>query len=450
MDINKLFIEKMLYPAMEKLKGNKIRLYVSDLVKTQSFSADELKKLQKDRLAELLYYCHDNVPAYRGLDPALIEKDPYEALTSLPLLSKDEFNSDPEKYLSSAFPKDQRIPNLTGGSTGVPTHFFMSRGQVEQYEAARWRGLSWYGISFGSRSVMVWGSHIELDKAAQASYSRKEKLLKNRMVIPAFDITSSNAKKYVDFLNAYKPEYIYGYASSLAAFAKIIEAYGKEKLKLKLKAVISTSETLTEEYAGIIKRVFECPVGNEYGARDAGILAYSCPMGHLHVSYENAVIEVLDPITKTPVKPGQSGVLAVTDLGSRAQPRLRWLLGDMGTLSPESCGCGISLPVFSSLDGREDSMLVGANGRLIHGHMPNQIIRDYTQIRQFRFVQKTPDTALLMLECDPDPALAEEIIAKINAVEPSWKISYEFTDNIPLPSSGKLRASVREFPLSEN
>ena len=48
------------------------------------------------------------------------------------------------------------------------------------------------------------------------------------------------------------------------------------------------------------------------------------------------------------------------------------------------------------------------------------------------------------------PVAKNEYLAKINAVEPSWKISYEFTDNIPLPSSGKLRASVREFPLSGN
>jgi phenylacetate-CoA ligase len=235
----------------------------------------------------------------------------------------------------------------------------------------------------------------------------------------------------------------------LAAFAIILKDFGKDKLDLKLKAVISTSETLTKEDKALLSEVFGSPIGNEYGARDAGILAYSCPCGHLHMTAENAIIEVLDPVTHVPVAPGNSGVIAVTDLTSRAQPRLRWLLGDTATLTAVQpvCDCGITLPVIESLDGREDSMLVGENGRLIHGHMPNQIIRDYTQIRRFRFVQHTPETATLYLQADPDEELAAEIVRKFNDVVPSWRIETVFTDKIEDPPSGKKRASIREFSL---
>ena len=100
----------------------------------------------------------------------------------------------------------------------------------------------------------------------------------------------------------------------------------------------------------LIARVFDCPVANEYGARDAGILAYTCPSGGIHITAENCIIEVLDPVTYEPVPNGQSGVLAITDLTNYVQPRLRYMLGDMGTLSTEECCCGRRLPLVPIIE----------------------------------------------------------------------------------------------------
>ena len=38
----------------------------------------------------------------------------------------------------------------------------------------------------------------------------------------------------------------------------------------------------------------------------------------------------IDPITLQPLSAGRTGTLAVTDLNNFAQPRLRYLLGDVG------------------------------------------------------------------------------------------------------------------------
>ena len=100
----------------------------------------------------------------------------------------------------------------------------------------------------------------------------------------------------------------------------------------------------------LIARVFDCPVANEYGAHDAGILAYTCPSGGIHITAENCILEVLDPVTYEPVPNGQSGVLAITDLTNYVQPRLRYMLGDMGTLSTEECCCGRRLPLVPIIE----------------------------------------------------------------------------------------------------
>ena len=65
MDIVKIFIEGILYPAMEKKKGNKTREYISELKATQDLSDSELYEMQKNKLENLLLECVRKVPAYR-------------------------------------------------------------------------------------------------------------------------------------------------------------------------------------------------------------------------------------------------------------------------------------------------------------------------------------------------------------------------------------------------
>ena len=197
-----------------------------------------------------------------------------------------------------------------------------------------------------------------------------------------------------------------------------------------------------------MEKAFQCPVANEYGARDAGILAYSCPDGHLHISVENSIIEVLDPITLQPLSAGRTGTLAVTDLNNFAQPRLRYLLGDVGALSPTPCKCGHVLPVLANLEGREDAMLLGENGQIVHGNVIGQIIRRYDGVRQFRFVQHSPASATLFLALsEPDTAPTMQIVSEIQKLLPSTKIDVQFVDSILPTAPGKMRYAIREFPL---
>ena len=183
--LHKAAIEHLLYPAMEYTKGNRIRAKTAVL--RQSEAAPGLPDRQCAALQSLLLDCIRHVPAYRRLHlPAYeILADPRGVLArSVPVLHKAQFRDHAADYLSDAFSPAERIPNCTGGSTGQPVHFFMTRDQVESYEAARWRGLSWYGITPGSRSVMGWGNPVELDANQQRRQRWREQLLKNAASCP--------------------------------------------------------------------------------------------------------------------------------------------------------------------------------------------------------------------------------------------------------------------------
>ena len=468
MDPIKKMIESMLYPYMEKRKGNRIRANTAELLQSQFASAEELRSLQERKLRGLLLRCSATVPAYRdfqkrGITENMILAAPFEALALIPPAGKVEIRENLDLYTSSEVAPETLIANSTGGSTAQPFKFFMDRYTVEYYEAARWRGLSWYDISPGSRSYMIWGNPLELNAVAQAKAARKERLLKNRRVLSAYDLSPQKVMQYKRDIEAYHPEYLYGYAGALATLARLF-LDADQRPALPLKAVVSTAESLSAERRALIALAFGAPVVDEYGARDGGILAYECPAGGLHITSENCILEVLDPLTLAPLPAGETGLICVTDLNNLSAPRLRYLVGDTGALAGEPCTCGRHLPLLREVGGREDAIFQLPDGTLIHGNVINQLARNSASILAIQLVQQAPDRALLSIVrkeaagaealTAPDTfASAEEenceriYIDSVRAALPGVAIAVRFVSEIPKPLSGKTRYAIRDFPL---
>ena len=442
MDIIKFGIEKILYPLMEKRKGNRIRSNTALLLAGDTEPAE-------DKLRALLYHCVEHVPAYKKYAYLKdeIKADPYSAMRRCPCLTKADYRACPQSFIADNAEKNSLIANSSGGSTGTPVQFYMDRKTVEWYEASRWRGLAAYGITNGSRCLMIWGNPFELSKNEDRRFRMTERYMKNRRIIPAYELKAEKLDEYMAFIKHYRPEYIYGYAGALGVFSRLMIERGLT-CPIPLKAVVSTSETLDEDIRAAIMQAFpQIPVVNEYGARDGGIIAYECPQGGLHLSSENLVAEIIDPQIYQPLKTGQRGLLAVTDLNNYVQPRLRYLLGDEAALAQEPCSCGDSRPCLKAIYGREDDIFRGTDGRYVHGVAFANRIKTLPQVEEFRIIQTAPETALVLLRTSTGelPQGIEELKADYAALLPGTEFSFELTDEIPPLPSGKKRYTIRKF-----
>lgn len=95
-------------------------------------------------------------------------------------------------------------------------------------------------------------------------------------------------------------------------------------------------------------------------------------------------------------------------------------------------------------------MLVGAGGQLVHGNAIGQLIRRYDGVRQFRFIQHSPTSATLLLALMvPDDALPTQVTSEVQALFPDTAIRLEIVEHIPPAASGKMRYTIREFPLHD-
>jgi len=111
-----------------------------------------------------------------------------------------------------------------------------------------------------------------------------------------------------------------------------------------------------------------------------------------------------------PLPDGESGVLAVTDLNTRVQPRLRYLIGDVATLREDSCSCKIKLPLISDVSGREDDILVRMDGSLAYGVFVSSLARYYTEVYQIRLIQHSKEKATLYLVMENAPEVANNAV----------------------------------------
>ncbi|MGI6751680.1 MAG: phenylacetate--CoA ligase family protein [Anaerovoracaceae bacterium] len=425
---------------------------VGELMKTQYYTPAEMAILQSEKLKKLLILSIRNVPAYQRFGYLLdeIETDPFKALSSIPILTKEDFRKDLDSFLSRRAVKEDLILTSTVGSTSKPLEFFMDQNLAEYYEAARYRGLSWWEINQDSRSIMMLAGPIDLNRYQAKKRELMERWLENRVIIPAEEIGLEKMDSHIEMINEYNPEYIYGYASALIQFSQLMLEQ-EIRLDIKLKAVVSTAESLHDFQRQAIETAFQCPVVNEYGARDGGLIAYQCREGKMHLTVDNAVFEVVDPITHEPMPPGESGTLLVTDLNDYIMPRLRYQIGDRIALSKEKCSCGVELPIMDRLDGREDDMLVRVDGKYVQGHEFTGLIKDRKAIDIFQVIQESPSKAILkmVLADDYDYAEIDGFIRDVENLLPQTKVDTIIGEEIPTSGTGKYRYTIREFSLEQ-
>ena len=344
MDFKKFYIEKAIYPAMTLLQHNRVTVHTRNLLASERLDPAQRAADLRFRVSELLFLCRDNVPAYSDLPFTELELrrealDCMQAVDPMPLA---DFLAQAPEFLCRDADPDQLMHASYSPNANLQAELYYSQGQVEQYEAARWRGLSWYGVTYGSPSVLLW------DRPREPFFLREEPYMKNRLHLPVCAMTDKSVQPTLEEIDRFSPEYISGSAEALAILADGMEHTGL-RLQTQLKVVTVTRGVANGQLRRRITELFGCPVAQTLGMRTEGLVAFMCPEGRLHVTAENCFAEILDPRTLDPVPAGKTGLLAVTDLVGTVMPHLRVVLDFMAELSDEPCPCGRTLPVLKHL-----------------------------------------------------------------------------------------------------
>lgn len=435
---------KALFPLHEWLKGHRSVAWRQDLERSQWWSPGTLEAHRARRLREFLARAQHTVPYYRTLfkEIGFQAEDFRDAgdLCKVPLLDKPTIRANLDA-LKAEGPNRLTAFN-TGGSSGEPLTFYLSRERVSHDVAAKWRATRWWGVDIGDPEVVLWGSPIELDTQDRFKAIR-DRLLRSKL-LPAFAMSESNMTRFLHDIRRIRPRMLFGYPSALALLATGAERRGMDMDDLGIRVAFVTGERLYSEQRERIGDVFGCRVANGYGSRDAGFIAHECPQGGMHLSAEDIVVETVDE-RGDPVPIGRPGEIVVTHMATGEFPFIRYRTGDVGILGVADCPCGRSLPILREIHGRTTDFVVAADGTIMHGLALIYTVRALSGIRAFKIVQESRDLVrvLVVPTGDLTQAIAETIRAGFRTRLGSHvDVRVERVETIPPERSGKYRYVV--------
>jgi phenylacetate-CoA ligase len=337
-------INEIIYRIGSAKRNPSLKDYYLFLKESENWSIEQLLKYQFDKCKSFLIFVNQYSPHYNevfkkiGFIPQ--EMSNINNLNQIPSIDKTDLLKN-VGVIHTKFHFKKLFAAETSGTSGQSLKFFKNEEWDSGNRAAIYRGYSWYGISAWEKNGYFWGYNID------KQYIFKTKLLdflQNR-----FRLFSYDEKEIMHFVkNLINATYLHGYSSMIYEVAKIVnrlELNGQYKLKM----IKGTSEKIYDSYQEEVKQAFGLKIISEYGAAEAGIIAFECPYGNMHINIENVIVEE------------ENGEIIVTNLLSKSFPIIRYRLRDSIRLlkSNFKCRCGKNHPIIIDVLGRVGKKVIG-------------------------------------------------------------------------------------------
>ena len=389
---------------------------LKEMQRVQWLPTAELLARSEAKLARLLKHAAENVPYYREFyERRGFKPDAFADLQSLPIFTKSDYRAfNPASLLATNVPAGLLIERKTSGSTGEPFQFSLDRRALPIIFASHLFYDSWHGLRPFDRYLRIIAppaaqgplpsdasTTVRLQKAItsrlQNFYERR-----TQQKISLWEVNSEGAENIWRRIEAFKPKFVMGYTSTLAAIADEL-LQRNLKLSRPVRGVITIAETLTPNRKRLIEKFFNAPIINRYGLREFGSWsAQSCRESpdRFHINTELVVCEVLRP-DGTPCAAGETGRVVLTDLHNFARPFIRYDTGDLAVAVDDVCSCGRGFPLLGPIEGRSLDVLRTPSGDEISpailGHFLFVYHDHLEAVRHYQLVQETANRIKLLV-----------------------------------------------------
>ena len=445
-DMHQLLIERILNPLdLWRIGEGATSRYIGEFEKTQFWSGEQIRDLQLSLLKKLIAHAYDNCPYYtEEFDKVGFYPDDLtclEDLQRLPVVEKSDIQLRRDDMVSKVASKDDLIANKTGGSTGSPLSFFVSRDRKCSREAAARRHNRWAGWNVGDKVALIWGATPDLPHDTLKARLRNL-LLDRTLIFDTSRVTDEKVRNFHTEFEQFRPKVILAYAQSLVLITRHMLSAGLV-LNHSPHSIVTSAEMLSDADRELVEGFFRCKVFNRYGCREVSVVASECDRHDgMHIMAEGLYVEILKG--NEPASPGEVGSVVVTDLRNMGMPLIRYRNGDMSSINYEPCACGRSLPRLNALEGRITDFLVADDGSLVSGcFLSIYLLADRPSLGQVQVVQSKRNQVCIYLTGigQPEAEIAEDIAFLEAAVArhlgSGTKFEYKIVETISNSASGK-------------
>lgn len=407
------------------------------------WSKEQIQAYSDQRLGAFVKHCATTVPYYRrlfcelGITPEQIQTR--ADLQQLPILSKEEVKRNFADLISEAIPKKQRILVSTSGTTGSGLRFVTTQRALQEQWTMPWRFRRWHGVQMDTWCAFFAGRPVVPLAQTEPPFWRYN-YPGHQILFSGYHMSPHNLRAYVRELRARKPPYFQGYPSLLALLAThLLETGGT--LDYEVKWVITNSENLLPHQADLITQAFGVRPIQQYGMAEAIASASECEYGRLHVDEDAAATEFI------PDDDGIGYKVVGTGFTNWAFPFLRYQVGDVVSLTDDSCSCGRPGRILTSIDGRQEDYVVLKNGTRL-GRV-SRIVKNMVNIREAQIYQnKVGEITIRVVRgehytANDEAALIHEARQRVGD---GAEILIEYVPKLERSRTGKLRFVVSDIP----
>lgn len=204
----------------------------------------------------------------------------------------------------------------------------------------------------------------------------------------------------------------------------------------------------TRTHLRSIRRAYDGPLVQLYGASEVGVLFMEGEDGRLHHSPYTTHVELLPARVETP---GAKDValVVVTTLDRVAQPLLRFVVGNLVSVDTKGPRLFSSVPPLASIEGRVQDAIVRPDGALVTTGALDRALEPAFGIEQYQVRQAAPDAVEIDIVARPgsEPTLDESVHDCLAPLLVGVRLTVRRVTAVAAEASGKFRVSKREFPI---
>jgi phenylacetate-CoA ligase len=405
------------------------------LVRNEHATADAIRRYQERRLRMLVRLVAARSPFYRrwfadsGVDPASIRT--LEDLPRLPLLDRRAVMAAPADF--AVQPLRSMWSARSSGTTGEPLTVYRTPGSSAFEQAALQRQWGWFGLPRDARRVVLRGSTITADRGVLTAEIPGD----HQLLVSSFHLTPEALPQILATVRAFRPHAVEGWPSSLTLLAARLRDAGE---RLPVRAVITSSEMISERQLELMRGVFGAPVVDHYGQTERVAMAGTCEAGGYHVFPDYGIVELL----ATEDTSGRAEIVG-TPLHNWGFPLLRYRTGDLVEPAPAgACLCGRAFPRLGAINGRTEDAFVAADGRLIP--LPSTVIDDLSGLVEAQIAQLAPGRFEVRVVPGPGfdaAANHAHVLSNIDRlIGPGQEVAIRTMDRLPRSGAGKLKTAL--------
>ncbi len=430
----------MLQIPLRKL--DRLKPEPAELDRYEMASREDIRALQRERLAWSLRHAYDNVPHYRAkFDAAGVHPEQFRDLPDLakfPFTLKTDLR-DNYPFGMFAVPESQiaRI-HASSGTTGKPTVVGYTKRDIETWSDVVARSIRAAGGRPGMKVHIAYG--YGLFTGGLGAHYGAERL--GCTVIP---ISGGMTERQVQLINDFKPEIIMVTPSYMLAILDEFKKQGLDPRKSSLRVGIFGAEPWTNAMREEIEEAFDLHAVDIYGLSEVmgpGV-ANECveTKDGLHIWEDHFYPEVINPATGEVLPDGEKGELVFTSLTKEAMPVIRYRTRDLTRLLP---GTARSMRRMEKVTGRSDDMMIIRGVNVFPTQIEEKLLTIHDLSLHYQLVLTRDgrmDNMEIQVEARPDASFPAREAATKQLVQ-SVKDTIGITAAVTVLDPGSIERSV--------